>query len=58
MDILFTIVASVLLVIGFFVICKPRYLDGDDDDDYFDEIEAKIETKKEEPSEQKNDLKV
>ncbi len=48
MDILFTIVASVLLVIGFFVICKPRYLDGDDDDDYFDEIETK-----EEPSEQK-----
>jgi len=53
MDILFTIVASVLLVIGFFVICKPRYLDGDDDDDYFDEIESKIESQKEEPSEQK-----
>ena len=47
MDILFTIVASVLLVIGFFVICKPRYLDGEDDD-YFEEIETK-----EEPSEQK-----
>jgi hypothetical protein len=49
MDILFTIVASTLLVIGFFVICKPRYLDGDDDDDDFlDEIETK-----EEVSEQK-----
>jgi len=52
MDILFTIVASILLVIGFFVICKPRYLDGDDDD-YFDEIETKIESNREEPSEQK-----
>jgi len=46
MDILFTIVASVLLVIGFFVICKPRYLNNDEDD-YLDEIETKKE-----PSEQ------
>ena len=44
MDILFTIVASILLVIGFFVICKPRYLDDDeDDDDFLDEIEIKKE---------------
>tara|TARA_B100001123_G_scaffold406831_1_gene498487 strand:- start:135 stop:284 length:150 start_codon:yes stop_codon:yes gene_type:complete len=43
-DILFTIVASVLLVIGFFVICKPRYLSDDSDDDYFDDIKAEEET--------------
>ena len=47
MDILFTIVASILLVIGFFVICKPRYLNNDEDDEYLDEIETKKE-----PSEQ------
>jgi len=33
MDILFTIIVSILMTVGFFVICKPRYLDNDDDDE-------------------------
>lgn len=32
MDILFTIVASIILGIGFFVICRPQDDDEDDED--------------------------
>lgn len=46
MDILFTLVASVLLIIGFFVICRS----SDDEEDETDELDQTVSNEGEQSS--------